>query len=271
MRRHKVSGVVMDRRKLSAFLPVQNVEDIIIDCLDSIIWVDEVFIVDSFSTDKTVEICKRYPNVKLVQHEYINSMEQRMWGMPQVAYNWVFIIDSDEQCTPALRKEIEQILSSDEISYDGFLVHIRTEFMAKLLKHDTYLGSGGKRLVRKEMHRNFKQKQVHSGMRIDNKTWIKNPQAYLLHVPIRDLSKHWQKMIRYANWSAIDMKSNKKKVNIFHFTIRPWFKFFQYYIIRGGILDGIRGLIICLFAGFSVFMKYAKLWELYQKNEKADS
>ena len=258
----------MERRKLSAFIPVQNVEDIIEDCLKSITWVDEIFIVDAFSTDNTVEICKKYPNVKLVQHEYKNSGAQRIWGMPQVAFNWVFIIDSDERCTPKLREEIENILSMDEIPFDGYNIHIKTKFMGKLLFHDTYLGSGGKRLVRKELHKNYVLKRVHAKLKIDKLTWLRNKKAYLIHIPIRDSKSQWHKMSRYASWAAEDMYENNKKVHWYHFAIRPLYKFFQYYFIRGGIVDGIQGLIICGLAGISIFMKYYKLFEFRNENEK---
>lgn len=257
----------MRKHKLSAFIPVQNNADVIRNTLDSITWVDEVFIVDGFSTDDTVEICNSYPNVKLVQHEYINSGEQRSWGMPQVAYDWVFVIDSDEICTPELREAIEEILSQDEIKYDGFLVKIKTKFMGKVLKHPTYLGGGGKRLVRKELYKNFIIKRVHSKIKVDNKTWIKKKGAFLIHEPIRDFTYQWTKLIRYSEWYADDMFEKNKKVGIVHFTLRPFFKFFQYYIIRGGFRDGIRGFLLCFIAGISIFMKFYKLWMLNTKSE----
>jgi len=255
----------MRKHKISAFIPVQNVEDIIEDCLNSITWVDEIFIVDAFSTDRTVEICKRYPNVKILQHEYVNSATQRTWGMPQVANEWVFIIDSDERCTPRLKEEIEKILSLDEIPYDGYKVTIKTQFYGKLLSHKTHLGHRGKRLVRKELHKKFVMKRVHGGMRIKNLSWIENKDAYLIHIPIRDFKSQWQKMIRYAIWAAEDMYEKGKDVRWFHFTLRPFYKFFHFYVIRGGFRDGVRGLIVCAIGGIIVFMKYYKLFELRQK------
>ena len=255
----------MRKHKLSAFIPVQNVEDIIKECLDSITWVDEVLIVDAFSTDKTVEICQQYPNVKIVQHEYINSGEQRLWGMPQVAHDWVLVIDSDERCSPELREAIEEILSQDTIAYDGFLVKIKTKFMGKILKHPTYLGGGGKRLVKKELYKNYIIKRVHSKMKIDNKTWITKKNAHLIHEPIRDFETQWRKLIKYSVWYAEDMFEKNVKISAFHFTVRPFLKFFQYYFIRGGFRDGLRGFLLCSVAGISIFMKYYKLWMLQNR------
>lgn len=253
------------RRKLSAFVLVQNVEDIIEDCLESIRWVDEIFIVDAFSTDRTLEICRRYPNVRIVQHEYENSGAQRAWGMPQVAHEWVLIVDSDERCTPQLRQEVECILSLDEIPFDGYNVHIRTWFFGRLLRHSTYLGSGGKRLVRRELHKTYVLKRVHAKLKFDKLSLISNRKAYLVHVTIRDFGANWNKMIRYATWAAEDMWDEGKKVRWYHLSVRPLVKFLQYYTIRGGFLDGMRGLIVCVLGGIWVFMKYYKLFEMRAK------
>lgn len=258
----------MRKHKISAFIPVQNVEDIIEDCLKTITWVDEIFIVDAFSTDRTVEICKKYPKVKVVQHEYINSGEQRKWGMPQVAHEWIFVIDSDERCTPALQKEIETVLSMDTIPFDAWKIRLKTEFYGKLLDHKVYLGYRGKRLVRRELFKEFVMKRVHAGMRIEKWAWIKNKKAFLIHNPIRDFTSQWQKMIRYTTWAAEDMFEKGKKVHWYHFTLRPFLKFFQYYFLRGGYKDGMRGLIVCVLGGITIFMKYFKLFELRNSEEK---
>jgi len=250
------------KHKLSAFIPVQNVEPIIRQCLDSITWVDEIFIVDAFSTDRTVEICKQYPNVKIVQHEYENSGAQRSWGMPQVAHDWVFIIDSDERCTPALRREIEKILSEEEIRYDGFLVPLKTMFFGKLQHHDRYLGYKGMRLVHRETYRHYTLRRVHSTLDVRHRSMIKAPGAFIIHEPIRDFKKHIRKMARYAQWAAEDMYEKGTRVHWYHFTLRPFYKFFNHYVFKLGFLDGIRGLILCSVAALAVFLKYYALFVL---------
>ncbi len=257
----------MKKRFLSAFIPVQNVEDIIEECLDSIKWVDEIFIVDAFSTDKTLEICRKYPNVKIVQHEYENSGAQRFWGMPQVSHDWVFIIDSDERCKEELRNEIKKILSRDNINVDGFWVSIKTKFLGKLQQHDRYLGHQGMRLVRKETYKNYVFKRVHSKLVIQNAGRIKNKNAFLIHEPIRDFSTHLKKMIRYAEWTAQDIYEKGTRTKPYHFLLRPFGKFFIHYFLKAGFLDGIRGLILCKIAAFSVFLKYYKLYHIQNKSQ----
>ena len=258
----------MKRRKLSAFIPVQNVEDIIEECLESIKWVDEIFIVDAFSTDKTLEICHRYPNVKIVQHEYENSGAQRSWGMPQALHDWIFIIDSDERCNEELREEIEKILEKEKIDVDGYWVSIKTKFLGKLQNHDRALGHSGMRLVRKKTYKNYVLKSVHSKLVVINAGRIKNKNAFLVHEPIYGFSSHFKKMVRYAEWSAQDMYENGIRAKCYHFVFRPLFKFIVHYFIKLGFLDGMRGLILCQITAIFVFMKYYKLYFLSRKLSK---
>ena len=254
------------KHKISVFMPVQNVADIIRPALESVQWADEVFVVDAYSTDRTVEICKEYPNVKVVQHEYENSGAQRTWGMPKVSHEWVFILDSDERCTPELQKEIEQILSQDEIPYDGFFVHLKTRFYGRLQNHDRYLGYKGMRLVRKSGYTQYKLRRVHSKLDIKNRSMIKNKKAYIIHEPIRDFKSHQQKMARYAQWAAEDMFEQGKKARWYHFTLRPFYKFINHYFFKLGFLDGLRGLILCSIAAQAVFLKYYSLFVLQHRH-----
>ena len=260
--------MINHKRKLSAFIPVQNVEDIIEECLESIKWADEIFVVDAFSTDKTLEICNRYSNVKIVQHEYKNSGAQRSWGMPQVSHDWVLIIDSDERCNRQLKIEIEKILSEEKINVDGYWVSIKTKFLGKLQNHDRALGYSGMRLVRKKTYKNYVLKSVHSKLVVVNAGRIKNKNAFLVHEPIRGFSSHFKKMVRYAEWSALDMHENGIRAKCYHFVFRPLFKFIVHYFIKLGFLDGMRGLILCQITAISVFMKYYKLYFLSKKLSK---
>ena len=255
----------MKERKLSAFIPIQNVENIIKNCLESIKWVDEIFIVDSFSTDKSLKICRQYDNVKIVQHEYENSGAQRIWGMPRVSNDWIFIIDSDERCNEELKNEIKKIMSQEKINVDGFWINIKTKFLGELQNHDRYLGHRGMRLVRKETYKNFILKRVHSKLVVKNSHNIRNKKAFITHEPIRDFSSHLKKMIRYAEWAAQDMYEKGIRAKFIHFMLRPLGKFVIHYFLKKGFLDGIRGFILCKIAAFSVFLKYYKLYHIQNK------
>ena len=99
------------REKISAIVTTFNEEREIADCIRSLLWCDEILIVDSFSTDRTVEIVRSFPaHVKLLQHTYFGSAAQKNWAMDRTSHKWILIFDADERCTPELRQEIETLL-----------------------------------------------------------------------------------------------------------------------------------------------------------------
>ncbi len=101
----------LKRAALTVLVPAGDRADVIEGCLKSVRWADEVLVVDSYSTDGTLEIVRRYAD-RVIQHEYINSALQKNWAIPQAAHEWVLIVDTDERVTPALRAEIEAALQA---------------------------------------------------------------------------------------------------------------------------------------------------------------
>src|SRR5689334_24008024 len=95
--------------KLSVLLPTYNEEAVLTDCLESVKWADEILVVDSYSTDRTLDIVRKY-DARIIQHEYINSTKQKNWAIPQCNSTWVLQIDADERLEPALQEEIKNIL-----------------------------------------------------------------------------------------------------------------------------------------------------------------
>src|SRR5882724_1566026 len=105
--------------KISVLLPTFNNAEIIRATLESIQWADEILVVDSFSTDNTLDICREY-GARVIQHEYIQSAKQKNWAIPQCAHEWVLQIDSDEILEPGLREEIETELDNPHSGVDAF-------------------------------------------------------------------------------------------------------------------------------------------------------
>lgn len=247
---------------VSAFVLTQNNANSIRDCLDSVTWCDEIIVVDSFSTDETLEIAATYSNLRILQHQYETAREQRVWGIQHVRSKWTFILDSDEVCSEALRDELIRILKSGDDTYDGYLCLIRTKIFGKLLKHQDCISSMGKRLVlTTRATRYHSATRVHASIRLDNKK--KMPaKYYIIHNPIQSFSDHFRKMARYTRWQAQDMFDVGKKVHWWHFTLRPIGKFLQFYIIKGGFRDGIEGLIVCTLGAVNVAMKHIILAEM---------
>ncbi|MBI5417986.1 glycosyltransferase family 2 protein [Candidatus Poribacteria bacterium] len=249
----------MNKKKLSILILTYNCEDIIEKCLKSTLWADEVLIVDSYSTDHTLEICRKYVN-NIIQHEYINYSSQNNWAIPQLKNEWVLIVDSDEVVTTALRASIESILQNNDEKYNGYYVHRKTHFLGKSINFCGERNDKDLRFFKKDKGK-CEDKLVHSDITIEGEAgFIKK--GYLEHYQQRNLKQYFEKFNRYTTWSAQEMHRKGKKANLFHFTIRPAFKFIQTFFLQFGFLDGLHGFFWCILASVYVFTKYLKLWEL---------
>ena len=247
------------RNKLTALIPCRNEEENIGECLESVKWADEIFVVDSFSTDKTVEIAKTFTD-RVIQHEYVNSATQKNWAIPQASNEWVLIVDSDERVTPDLREEIEAVLSSNP-RYEGYYIPRKNFFLGKEVK---YGGWGFEndlniRLFRRERVK-YEDKEVHADIILDGEAGkLKEP---FLHYSYNRLGQYVKKMARYTDWAASDVIKKRQKIGISHLLFRPLFTFFKMYVLKLGFLDGIRGIILAVLSSYYVYIKYAKAWEM---------
>src|SRR2546423_14815470 len=112
--------MALNSAPVPVLIPCYNSADVIGDCLESVFWADEIFVCDSFSTDATLEIARRYTN-RIVQHAYVTSARQKNWAIPQLRHEWVLVVDTDERVSPALRRGSEAALGV-YASSDGFRI-----------------------------------------------------------------------------------------------------------------------------------------------------
>ena len=254
---------MMQRQKLTVLAPTFNEEKNIRPCLESVKWADEIFVVDSFSTDRTVEIAREFTD-RVVQHEYVNSAAQKNWAIPQAAHPWIMIVDSDERVTPGLRDEILKVLEKDGGGYDGFYIFRINHFLGKRINHCGWDRDDVLRLFRRDLGR-YQEREVHADVILKGKTrHLKNK---LLHYTFSSFDQYLKKMNRYAAWAAGDRAKKTRTVRWYHLTLRPAFRFFKQYILRKGFLDGKEGLMLCILAAYSVFLKYAMLYERRRKGK----
>jgi len=247
-------------QKLSAIIPCHNEEAMIEGCLQSVRFADEIMVVDSFSTDRTLEIARRYASCTL-QHEYVNSAAQKNWAIPQAKHPWVLIVDSDERLTPDLQQEIRQIL--EKPAYDGYWIRRRNYFLGKEIKHGAWNSDKVLRLFRRELGR-YQSKHVHAEIELRGQAgWCREK---LLHYSYRSLDDYLRKVGRYTSWGALnaqDKGSSGSAPQILGHAVWP---FLKSYFLKRGFLDGTEGLIIALMEASSSFLKYAKLYEIQRAN-----
>ncbi len=252
-----------DREKITALIPTYNEERNLRDCLDSVAWADEIFVVDSFSTDATPEIA-RQRGARFVQHEYVNSATQKNWAIPQATHPWVLIVDADERVTPELRDEILDILASPD-SQDGYDIGRANHFLGQPVHYSGWQNDRCLRLFRRDKGR-YQDRHVHADVIIEGGR-VGHLRHKLLHYTFTSYEQYMKKFDQYTSWAARDRAQRTPVVRWHHLSLRPSARFLKQYFLRGGILDGKAGLIISSMAAFSVFMKYAKLWEI-RENEK---
>ncbi len=244
--------------KLSVIVPCKNEEANIRACLETVKWADEIFVVDSGSTDRTMDIAREYTN-RVVYHPYVNSAAQKNWAIPQAAHEWVMIIDCDERATPQLQREIREILQGDP-EFDGYVIRRRNWFFGKPIRYCGWDGDRVLRLWKRDLGR-YEEKHVHANVVVSTGR-VGHLRGELEHHTYRSFDQYLEKFGRYTTWGALDLQERGKRPSAWNLLARPFFRFFRMYLLRRGFLDGKAGLILCGLAGFNVFVKYAKLWAI---------
>jgi len=274
------------RNKLTVLIPTYNVERIIKRCIESANWADEIFVVDSFSSDNTVRTAKEM-GARVIQREYIYSAEQKNWAIPQAKYEWVLLLDSDEVITGELRDEIIKLLKSDELDkYDGFGIARRHYFLGKMLRWGGRYPLYNIRLFRRSCR--YEDRDVHAHI-ILPKDKVKILKGDILHYSDPDLDHFFSKFNRYTSYQAnYMMRFIQKDKGIewrkffthyiyaksvikdywYFLPLTPFLRFIYMYIFRLGFLDGKHGFLIAVLYSFQDYVSRTKYLELKGKSPK---
>jgi glycosyltransferase involved in cell wall biosynthesis len=251
----------MPRPAVTAIVHTLNEIENIEECLRSVEWADEIYLVDSFSTDGTVEFVRqRFPRVRIEQREYLGAASQKNYAIDRSAHDWIFVIDADERITPELRKELLQTLEGP-LDRWAYSVGRRNFMYGKELKYSGLQRDRVTRLFHRS-HARYPNKRVHADLLVDGETG--HLRQKMLHFYIRSFDHMIAKMTRYANWGAAQMFIEGKRTGVWGIFSHPFGKFVRDYLLNGGFLDGARGLISVGMHVYYTFWKYAKLWELTQ-------
>lgn len=256
--------------KITAIIPTFNEEIHIKQAIESVLWCDEVIVVDSFSTDKTVEIVKSFPQVKLLQREFKYHADQKNWTIPQASHPWIFVLDADERPTPELVNEIKKIISSPT-AYAGFWIYRVNHFMGKLIKYSGWQSDKVIRLFKRDECR-YKDVFVHE--EITSPGQIGYLKARMIHYTYKDLNSYLKKADRYTTWGAQDrykkFAKKGKKIGFSYILMRPFGRFLRHYFLRFGFLDGTHGLVVSGLSAYNVFIRAVKIWRLQNGEDLRD-
>jgi len=249
---------------LSAVIITRNEEKIIGKCLDAVKQVaDEIIIVDSFSNDKTVEICNAY-GARVFQQEWKGFGPQKNFGVERSSYDMILAVDADEILSAEAIKEVRQLKETGlKGVYEFKLIH---NYFGKFMKHGAEKPSYKKRLFDKRYVK-WNQNLVHEALVIPGDQPVIKLQGIIEHYSYLSIEQYIAKANFYTTLGARELKLKGKKNYYFKMLFSPGFVFFDNFFLKAGFLDGFHGFIIALFNSRTNFLKYAKLWELY-KNEK---
>jgi len=261
----------MERKhKISACVITFNEEKNIHRCLGSLTWCDEIIVLDSFSTDNTIELCKQYTE-NVHQEKWEGYITQRNRSKKLATHDWVLIMDADEEVSDEMREQIETVLQQDEIPFAGYEFPRQVYYLGRWIKFGEWNPDRKLRFFKK-IKGNSGGEEPHDMVFIDGP--VKRLSGKIYHYTYDDIADHIKQANHFSSLSAEAKFKAGKKAKITDIILRPSFRFVKSYLLKLGFLDGRRGFIIAYISAFSVTMKYYKLWDLQRvaaSNESNDA
>jgi len=242
--------------KLTVIIPAHNEEANLGDCLESVRWADEILVVDSFSTDRTLEIARRY-GARIIQRQYGYSASQKNWAIPQAGHPWILLVDSDERVPPPLAAEVREVLARTQPA-NGYWVFRDNHLLGVRVRRCGWGTDRVLRLFRRDLGR-YEDTQVHAEVQLPPP--VGTLRRRLVHHSFRSFDQYMPKVWRYASWGAEDEWAAGKRAGLLDMILRPALRFFKMYVLRLGFLEGTRGLMVSYLGTTAVLLKYARLWE----------
>jgi glycosyltransferase involved in cell wall biosynthesis len=230
-------------------------------CLDALAWVDDVLVVDSGSTDGTVEQAQAR-GARVIIREWPGSYAaQKNFAAGEARYDWILSIDADERVTHALAAEIRSVLTT-EPPVAGYRIPRVTWHLGRWIRTTDWYPDYQLRLYDRRRAR-WPPRLVHESVQADG------PVGYLTHdlehYAYRDISHHHASMDRYTALAARQMHEQGRRAGVADLALHPPAAFLRNYVLKRGFTDGLPGFVISSMNAYYVFLKFAKLWEMQRK------
>ena len=246
----------MPTRPISVCIITYNEEIKIRDCLESVRWADEIVVVDSESTDSTVDICREYTD-RVIIRDWPGHIEQKNFAIASASHDWILSLDADERVSDTLRREIEKLREDGRLEdADGYRFPRLVNYAGHWVKHCGWYPGYKTRLFRKSKGR-WGGQNPHDRVSITGTE--RKLKGDLLHYSFDSVSDHLKTIDFFTGISAQELHKKGREGNLLSLIFRPIWCFLKMYFLQLGILDGRTGLIICTLSAGHVFVKYAKL------------
>ena len=245
----------MNQPTLSVTIITHNEADMIENCLRSVAWADEIIVVDSGSDDDTVAICQRYTDKVTVTSDWPGFGKQKQRALDLATSDWVLSLDADEVLSEATQQAIQQAIQQPR--YNAYRIRRQSYFLGKLIRYGDWRNDYQLRLFRRDKAR-FDGAVVHENVIVSGDVGqIKVP---MLHYTYDSLEELLDKLQRYSTAGAQQRFAQGKTASPLKAILKSWWAFWRHYLIKGGFMDGWRGLIIGRYIAHYTYYRYLKLW-----------
>ncbi len=249
--------------QLSVAIITYNEEKNIGRCLTSIQGIaDEIVVVDSFSTDKTIDICTSY-GAKVIEHKFEGHIEQKNYALAQASFPFVLSLDADEALSDELKKSIAALKS--QWQHDGYEMNRLTNYCGAWIRHSGWYPDRKMRLFDRRKGK-WAGINPHDCFELNEKGAQRGYlQGDILHYSYYSISDHIKQIDYFTEISARSLFEKGHKISVVRLFVSPAFRFVRDYILKSGWLDGYYGFVICMISSYAVFVKYVKLRELRKR------
>jgi glycosyltransferase involved in cell wall biosynthesis len=251
--------------KISVCIITFNEEKNIAEAINSVLWADEILVVDSNSTDKTREIAENL-GAKVILQEWLGFSKQKQFAADQANFDWIFSLDADERVSEKLKTEILQIKSLPENKLTGgYKLPRLTFYMNRAIRHGGWYPDWQLRFFNRAKGK-WKDVLIHESVEMQNNARVEKLTGDLLHYSVENAAYH-HRLIgeRYAPLAAEQMFERGRKTSPLKIAAAGFSAFFQTYFLKAGLLDGFPGFCIARFAAHHAFLKHLLLWEKQNK------
>ena len=256
----------MSKATVSAFIVACNEEANIERCLRSVSWCDEIVVIDSGSKDRTLDICHQH-NARVIERPWPGFVEQKRFGLSQCTGDWVLNIDADEEVSAGLRAELEAI-AAQPVSDEG----VRGYELPRMVFHLGQWWDKGGWWPEYRLRFCLRSKTSWGGSDPHEKALVDGPTKRLAgclnHYTYADLADQVRSINRLSSSGAQTMFLRGRSAGLPALVLHPFGRFFKFFILKRGFLEGFPGFIVAVMEAFAAFIKYAKLWELQRNSEK---
>lgn len=243
--------------KLSVTVITRNEATNIAAALTSVRWADELIVVDAESTDETAAIARQFTD-RVVVRAWPGYVAQKNFAASLASNDWILSLDADERVTPALAEEIRAALN-DAPAAAAFRMPRVTWHLGRWIRSTDWYPDYQRRLYDRRLAR-WIGKHVHEGLAVDGA--VGRLDGDLEHYPFTDIADHLETINRYTTFAAVQMHESGQRAGLIKTLGHPPLAFLRNYLVKGGVRDGLPGLVISTMNAYYVFLKLAKLWEL---------